>query len=658
MYLYLSIPVMRVIIIILIVLGWVNGFSQRQKISTTSTRAEKHFYRGTEHLHIREYEKAEKELLKSVSIDDKFVEAWMVLGDLYTDTRRYQEAVTAYTKSLYCNTTFYPEALFYAGSVELSIGMYDSAQRHLERFLEFPSRSEMRKSMATLRLASTKFALEALKTPVPFHPKNLGPTINTAFSEYFPCLTVDDKTLLFTRRIDDPDRPGREQEDFFMAQYADTSWSEAKALDYPINTWMNEGAPTLSPDGQKLIFTACAGYSGYGENRIGFGSCDLFMSEKRGNTWSEPVNLGNPVNTSMWETQPSFSSDGRTLYFIRGYTDRFSVYHQDIYTCQREASGRWTTPERLPDIINSDGVEESVFIHPDGKTLYFASDGHPGMGGLDIFISRKNDDNTWSKPINLGFPINTFADENSLMVSGDGRLGYFASDRKGGYGKLDLYSFEMPANIRPNTITYLKGNVFDARTKEPLAGNFELIELATAKISVSSTADPSNGEFLVALPTGNAYALNVSYPNYLFYSEHFDLEGEFDRFNPYTKNIPLQPILPGESVILRNVFFDTDSYILLPESKIELNRLTTLLKNNPGINIEISGHTDNQGDDAYNLELSLQRAKSVKEYLIQQQIKPERLKHRGYGETLPVMSNDTEDGRSKNRRTEFKIMEM
>ena len=649
---------MRVILIFLLLIITLHAYPQRQALSTQSSRAEKHYTRGAGHLHIREFEKAEKELIKATESDIHFTEAWMLLGDLYIDTRRFEDAAIAYTKSLHTGRKTYPEAFFFAGSVELKIGWYDSAYVHLERFLSFTQTSEIRKSMARLRLASAAFSRIAIKNPVPFRPKNLGPNVNSSFSEYFPCLTVDDKTLLFTRRVSDKDHPGREQEDFYISNWSDTTWSEAKALDYPINTYMNEGAPTLSSDGQRLFFTACAGYSGYGESRIGFGSCDLFMSVKHGNTWQEPVNLGNPINTSMWETQPGFSSDGRTLFFIRGYTDRMSVYHQDIYFSVLDTNWRWSRPEKMPDNINTPGIEESVFIHPDSKTLYFSSDGHPGMGGLDIFITRKQSDGSWSEPENIGYPINTFADENSLMVSGDGKLGYFASDREGGYGKLDLYSFEMPERIRPNKITYLKGIVYDEKTHEPLAGTFELTDLATAEVNISSQADATSGEFLVALPTGKSYALNVSSPGYLFYSDHFNLEGDFDRLNPYIKDVPLQPIIVGETVILRNVFFDTDSYLLLSESKIELDRLSGLLKKNQGITIEISGHTDNQGDDAYNLELSLQRSKSVMEYLINQGIKPIRMTYKGYGETLPVQTNDTENGRARNRRTEFKIIEV
>ena len=280
------------------------------------------------------------------------------------------------------------------------------------------------------------------------------------------------------------------------------------------------------------------------------------------------------------------------------------------------------------------------------------------MGGLDIFVSRKDSSGQWSTPINMGYPINTFHDENSLMVSADGKLGYFATDRPGGYGKLDLYSFEIPLELRPRIITYFKGTVFDEADGKKLSAKFELIDLATGQTIIQSESDPVDGSFLVALPSGKRYALNVSHPDYLFYSDHFDLESNHDYEHPFLKDIPMQAIKVGESVVLRNVFFATDSYELMPESQAELNRLANLLLQNPNMQIEIAGHTDNQGNDDYNFDLSLKRAKAVYDYLLNKRIEPQRLTYKGYGETQPVDTNDTPEGRAKNRRTEFKIIHL
>jgi len=632
-------------------------FAQRQ-LSTRSDKAEKAYYRGSDCYNMKELKCAEEEFRKAVKADERFSEAWIVLGEVLADQEQYNQALEAFQSAIKLGRTYYPEVLYFMGTLELKLGEYEKAKNHFNEFLATNPTSPRRTAMAQRQLADCEFAIQAIKNPVPFNPINLGPEINSEYSEYFPCLTVDDQMMLFTRRIPSKEIPGREQEDFYVSRKIAGQWTTAETIGAPINTRYNEGAPTLSPDGSYLIFTACAAQGDYGAGREGYGSCDLFLSRKMGNNWSEPRNIGFPVNTSKWETQPSFSSDGRTLYFVRGYTDSRGYYNQDIYVTQLQDDGSWNEPTPLPDYINSPGNEESVFIHPDGQTLYFSSDGWPGMGGKDIYMCRKQVDGNWSAPVNLGYPINTANDENSLVVSGDGRFGFFASDRQGGYGKLDLYYFEIPESKRPKPLTYLKGTVFDASDGHKLGARFELIDLATGQTVVASTSDPVDGNFLVALPAGSSYALNVSHPGYLFYSDHFDLQGNFTALNPFLKDVPLQPVSVGQEVVLKNVFFDTDSYQLLPESKTELDRLAKLLLDNPGMCIEIAGHTDSQGGDAHNLELSLNRAKAVFDYLTSKGIPTERLTYKGYGKNRPIDTNETPEGRANNRRTEFKVTKM
>ncbi|HAL64158.1 MAG TPA: hypothetical protein DCP10_01140 [Bacteroidales bacterium] len=647
-----------ILLIIILMTSSLDIKAQRGQLSTSSSKAEKAYYKATECLDQRNYKCAEKELRKAVSADEGFSEAWMVLAEVLVDQNNIDEAIKVYQTVLIKGRRFYPEALYFLGTLELSTGLYEEASRHLKDFLNSQPISKTQEETAQTKLASCEFALQALQHPVPFVLNNLGPAVNSEYSEYFPCLTIDNQTLLFTRRLPDAEVEGREQEDFFISKKQNGNWGIAENIGLPINTRYNEGAPTLSPDGNFLIFTACSNQLGYGEGREGYGSCDLFISRKMGQHWDWPENIGFPVNTSKWETQPSFSSDGKTLFFIRGFYDKQNTYHQDIYQTILLEDGSWSEPEKLPDCINSPGIEESVFIHPDGQTLYFSSDGWPGMGGLDIFVSRKDSSGQWSTPTNMGYPINTFHDENSLMVSADGKLGYFATDRPGGYGKLDLYSFEIPLELRPRIITYFKGTVFDEADGKKLSAKFELIDLVTGQTIIQSESDPVDGSFLVALPSGKRYALNVSHPDYLFYSDHFDLESNHDYEHPFLKDIPMLAIKVGESVVLRNVFFATDSYELMPESQAELDRLANLLLKNPNMQIEIAGHTDNQGNDYYNFELSIKRAKAVYDYLLNKRIEPQRLTYKGYGETQPVDTNDTPEGRAKNRRTEFKIIHL
>lgn len=370
----------------------------------------------------------------------------------------------------------------------------------------------------------------------------------------------------------------------------------------------------------------------------------------------KPENIGEAINSFAWETQPSLSSDGRTLYFIRGFRDKSRVITgQDIWYSRMNDFGEWSTAMKVEGKVNSAGAESSVLIHPDGNTLYFASSGHPGFGGEDIYVSYK-EGQEWGLPINLGTPINSKDDENSLTVSTAGEMAYFASDRSGGLGGLDLYSFILPENVRPLKVSYVKGLVTNAKTNDPLEASFQLIDLDTKEVVVSAKSDKVLGDFLVTLAANKDYALNVSKPGFLFHSENFSLKEAGSADKPTELNIKLNPIEKSVFVILRNVFFDTDKSELKSTSEAELEKLVDFLTKNPSLRIELGGHTDDQGDEVYNQKLSENRAKAVVQYLIEKGIDAGRLTAVGYGESRPNESNETEAGRAANRRTEFKVL--
>jgi outer membrane protein OmpA-like peptidoglycan-associated protein len=327
----------------------------------------------------------------------------------------------------------------------------------------------------------------------------------------------------------------------------------------------------------------------------------------------------------------------------------------DIWYTVKQTDGSWSNPINLGAPVNTVGNEISPFIHPYGVTLYFCSDGHEGMGGYDFFVARKDPASSlFSEPQNLGYPINTVADERSLIISADGTRGYFASNQLGGLGQYDLYMFEIPQSVRPKPVTYMKGKVIDRKTRLPLQASFQLIDVESGKIVVESASDPMNGEFLVSIPPDKKYALNVSRNGYLFFSESYDVKAN-DSLRPFLVDIPLQPIEVGGSVVLKNVYFNTDKYDLLNDSKVELNKLVELLRANPTMKIELGGHTDNVGNKTYNQKLSENRAKAVFDYLVSQGIAASRLSYKGYGDTQPIADNSTEEGRALNRRTEFKV---
>jgi outer membrane protein OmpA-like peptidoglycan-associated protein/Tfp pilus assembly protein PilF len=644
---------MKIIFTALIIFSTIFLFAQTEYTSSVP-RAIHAFERAAKYYDQKQNQKALEHLNEAVKADPKFIEAHMLLANVYTDMKDYDKAIASYKDAIAINPDFFPNNYYSLGKVEYYTGRYTDAKISFEKFLSYPKIKPNLKSNANQLIRNCAFAEQAVSNPIQFSPENMGPGINTADAEYFPAITADAKTFLFTRRLKTEYNGVRSmQEDFYVSTFSNKVWGKANSVS-EINTPGNEGAPALSSDGQYLFFTACEELSGSGSYETK-GSCDIFLSKKIGDKFNKARNIDEPVNTSTWESQPSFSSDGRTLYFVRRMKDKNGISQMDILMSRIDEKTGWSEPLSVSDKINTSTDESSVFIHPDDQTLYFSSNGHAGMGGQDIFVSRREPDGSWGSPVNLGYPINTVNDENSLLVSPDGEMAYFASDRDGGLGDLDLYQFKLYDKVRPLPVTYMKGKVFDADTKKPLLANFELINLESGKTVVSSTSNSGNGEFLVALPTGKRYALNVSKDGYLFYSENFEMKDPKTAREPVNKDVPLKPIKVGESIVLKNIFYETDKYDLKPESKIELGKLITFLNKNPKLSFEISGHTDTVGTKQYNQGLSERRARSVYDYLLANGITAARMSSKGYGDSKPVTSNRTDQGRAQNRRTEFLI---
>ena len=642
--------ILLVIFFILHCLFFTEVFGQQQ-FSTGSKKAVRLFLDAVDLYSMRDYDKALAALNKAIADDSSFTEAYLLSGDIFADEHRIKDAIGSYRKAIESNPDFSADLYYILAGHELSIGLYKEARSSYYRFLGFSNAQQQKKDKALANISVCDFGINAMNNPVPFDPVNMGKNVNSAYDDYINALTSDDQRLYFTRKLPRDnqtlDQSNDFEEDFFCSVKKDSVWELSVNLGPPVNTHGNEGAICISPDGQFIFFAACNRPDGYG-------SCDLYGSRKIGDRWSEPVNLGPVVNSEAWDSQPTFSSDGKTLFFASKRPG--GKGSSDIWKTELLPGGDWLTPTNLGDSINTKETEMAPFIHPDDMTLYFSSKGHPGMGGLDLFYSRKYENDAWRKPLNLGYPINTFADEITLVVNANGDLAYISTDKPGGEGGQDIYSFRLYKEAQPLKATYFKGIVFNKETKKRLEAKFELIDLSSGKVVIESRSDPVNGEFLVALPTNKDYALNVSKQGYLFYSDHFALKGESSKAKPFIHDIPLQEIRVGETVVLKNIFFDTDKYDLKPESRTELEKLVNLLQSNGKIRIEISGHTDNAGTAAYNLSLSQNRAREVYDYLIKYGIPAARLTFAGYGLTKPVDTNETEQGRANNRRTEFRVV--
>ena len=624
--------------VLLLVLS-VTLFAQERQFSTTDKEAIKYFALANQSLDDHMYDEAVALLIKAIDEDSKFVEAHAQLGDVYRIEWKYKEAVDQYRLSINLNPDFNKFIYYKVGDCELHQGQYADAQQHLEKYLTFDDLPAQNVFLAKKLLNDCKFSLDALQHPVLFKPINVGPGINTADDEYFPAITADENTMIFTRKINN-------NEDFYKSVKVDGKWQTATYLSDRINTArFNEGALSLSQDGKVLFFTGC--------NRPdGLGRCDIYVTQKKGDDWSKPFDLAPPVNTPGWESQPSISADGRTLYFVSNRKGGYGGY--DIWKSNLTEKG-WSEPENLGPNINTSFDEQSPFIHPDDSTLYFCSNGWPGMGGKDLFVSRLGKDGKWQKPENLGYPINSSGDENGLTLTANGTYAFFSSNNLNGSGGFDIYTFELPEKLRPHKVTYVKGTVSDAITKQPLEAAVEIIDLEKNTPVFQDYSSVEQGDFLATLTTGKNYGLNISRNGYLFYSANFSLAGHMDK-NPYDIEVLLQPIEIGNKVILKNIFFDTNKFDIKDESKSELQKLIDFLSLNPTVRIEISGHTDNVGSEQFNQILSENRAKSVYQYLLASGVNATRLVYKGYGETQPIASNDTEEDRSRNRRTEFKII--
>ena len=518
-------------------------------------------------------------------------------------------------------------------------------------------------------------AKELVATPVRVFIDNIG-ELNTVFPEYGPVISADESVLIFTSCRDNTTGGGRDEngiyfEDIYIAYNDGNRRSAPVNPGKPLNTGEHDAIIGLSNDGQTMFV--------YKTENGG----DIFESNLKGDVWSKPKNMGSKINSKYHESQASLSYDGNTLYFVSDRPGGFGEH--DIYVSRRDAKGNWSDPQNLGATINTQYDELSCFIHPDGKTLYFSSQGHKTMGGFDIFKSVY-ENGKWSEPENLGYPINTPDDDLFFSISANGRHAYFSSSREDGKGEQDLYKITMlgpekipvnnaedmliayktnPVNekvteaaveLSTSKLTLLKGVIRDEENKQPMSAEIVLVDNAKNIVIATLESNSKTGRYLVSLPSGINYGISVKADDYLFHSENFDIP-ESAGYQEVIKDVDMKKIDIGSKIVLRNIFFDTGKSTLRPESEYELSQLTGLLNGMPKLKIELSGHTDNRGSATMNQKLSEDRAKAVVDYLISKGINASRLTYKGYGFDQPVATNDNEAGRQLNRRTEFKIIE-
>ena len=637
---------LRIVVLLVFVAKMEGVLAQPLDNGGTNNRsAHKLFEAAQEKLKKRQYKSAIDIAQKAIDKDVNFILAYDMLFECYGELGDTENSIKTYRTLIH---TVKPpnkpviRAYYILATVELENEEYDSAALHFKQFLEFEDISPQYAERAKVRLASALYSAKAIKNPVPYNPVNMGENINSKYDEYLPGQTLDGETFIFTRKLGE--HYSEWNEDFFISKKKEGIWQMARNLGKTINTPQNEGTISVSVTGKYIFFTAC--------NRPGnVGSCDIYYSKYMNGVWGRPKLLVPPINSRKWDTQPSIASDGITLYFTSNREGGFGG--TDLWMAKLER-GKLTAPVNLGPNINTAGNESTPFIHADGKTLYFASTGHPGMGMADLFVS-KFVDGEWTKPKNLGYPINSSKDERGLVVDRTGKFGYVSSARKGGFGGLDIYKFDLHEEIQATPVSYVKGTVSDLETGEKLGCNIDLNDLATGEELISFKTDSVTGSFFIVLESNKDYAFTIDKLGYLFHSENFSLK-QTTALDPYILDIKLSRPKKGAGIVLKNVLFDTDKFDLKTASYTELNRVVALLKENQNMKVSIEGHTDNQGSESHNITLSKNRAKAVVDYLISKGISADRLKSVGKGSSVPVADNGTEKGRRLNRRTELVII--
>lgn len=629
---------LRFVILSVLVCLLLPGFGQ--EFHTKDKKAIKLYEKSEEQFKARDFEGGIKSLDQAIQRDGDFAEAYLKLAGVYNFLRVEDAAFANYEKyyQVIPKSDIIPGVARGIAIRYYRRGQYDKAEEVLRFFVE-DQKAKGLSNGDSLLIKSIQFAIASVAKPFAQDIERLSDSINRFPLQYFPVLTIDNQTMVYTRR----NGTGIQfDEDIVIATKTNDQWSAASGIAPTVNTQYNEGACSISADGRTLIFTSC-------EGRTSFGSCDLYSVIREGEEWGKPKNLGKTVNSSSWDSQPSLSADGKTLYFV---SNRPGGYGKRDIWVTRQKDGEWGKPENLGPGINTNQDEATPFIHFNGKSLFFASQGHIGLGGFDIYVSERMG-NQWSVPYNLGYPTNDFEDQSGLFITADGKTAYYTDESE---RRSEIFSFKIQTDtLISNKASYLTGLITNEETSQPIEAKLELYDLVTQEKLYSTTSDPITGRYFMALFEGGEFGAYASADGFLFEDFQFDLQSSTD-LRPDTLNISLNPLRSGETIILENVYFEFDSYALIEKSKSELELVFEFLQKNNALQVEIGGHTDASGTAAYNQELSEKRAKSVFDFLVEMGVPPAQMKYMGYGSQYPVTQNNKESDNSKNRRIEFRIL--
>ena len=615
------------------------------------------------HLSFDEYKQAIPYLQEAAKYNAQNALTQYILGKCLFINAEKKRALKNFEKANTLNKDVNPDLSWYYAQSLHYVLQFDEAAEQYKRALTKVRERDPRYRKIKMAITHCEYGKMAIKSPVKAKIVNVGPPINTQYAEHSPVISADESIMIYTTIY--PSNKGCKGdpmcglEDIYISEQNEGKWQKPKPIK-AVNTSNHDATIGLSPDGQKLFIY---------KNPPGYG--DIFISELDGKDWGKPESMGAPINSKYWEEVVSIAPDGKTVYFTSERPGGTGM--SDIYEANLGDDGKWGEPKNLGAGINTIDEERSPFIHPNGVELYFSSDGRKdGIGGFDIYRSTKQADGSWGPPENLGYPINTPDDDIYFVLSADQKTGYYASAKEGGYGNKDIYKIVMPENEPPvvveeaettvvappvvNALTVLKGVVTDAKTGAFLEADIRVIDNEKNQVVANFKSNSATGKYLVTLPAGRNYGIEVGRKDYLFKSLNVNIP-KADGYQEIIQDIELSQIEIGVEIRLNNIFYDYDKATLRPESRSELDRLFQLMNENPGIKIELGGHTDSDGSDTYNLKLSQARSQSVVDYLVGKNISRERLVAKGYGESKPEVPNDSPENKQLNRRTVLKILE-
>lgn len=640
---------MRVVLLSFVLLFFVQ-LSYGQKYSIIDNRAIKMHEEGDELVLRRQYNDAIEKYKASINREANFLESYVKWGRILLTMGRSEEALEVVQRGerrpAKPNDLIKGDFGWLKMHIYLSLGQFKEALSQYQE-VDLILSDQFKNSINYIETKEQMdFLNENLQKELVINKEKLPEPINQFTLQYFPVLTADSRKILFTKRDGTQDY---QKEDIYVSYLADDdeTWTMPAGISESINTNYNEGTCTISADGNILIYTSC-------DAPDSFGSCDLYIAYRVEGRWQRSTNMGKNVNSRSWESQPSLSADGRILFFSSNRRGGYGG--NDIWYSVRNDDGSWADAKNLGPTVNTPRDEVSPFIYFNNEILFFASNGHRGFGGMDLFVSRV-EEGEFTEPENLGYPINDHQDQFSLFITAQRDYAYYTetSYEEGKVERSLLYRFKFPEEISlGEKLIVTQGKVLNSKTGEPIDAKLSLVSLANDSTLYQFRSDGKTGDFMMLYPDKSFSGLYVEKEGYLpkiYNVERDNLKDQEDL------EISLTPIAPGEEFVFENIFFDFDKDELKPESMSSLKRLVDFLNTNFNVNIYIVGHTDNVGSTVYNESLSLRRAESVKRYLLENGIKEGRAIPVGKGDKEPIRPNDSADNRAMNRRITISIQE-